>query len=204
MNKAFVQACTAEDPTEAQECLLWGADVNSRSNRGMTGLIKAICWNRITTVHMLLSRHDIDVNMTDAEGMCALHYAAWHNRVDILTMLLADPRLNTVNARNNDGCTPLLDAVDNNSADSVKLLLRDPRINPNIKFEFPRCECYRCRTERSSSPIRRGTTLTHGGSPLMWAVKRGLKECASLLLADPRVNIMTTDSHRRSPAEVAR
>ena len=199
----FVQACGAEDPTAVQEQLLWGADVNSRASYGVTGLIRAIGRNRIKIVHLLLSRHDIDVNATDLEGMSPLHYAAWHDRVDILTTLLADSRLN-VNARTDDGSTPLLSAVDNNSADSVKLLLSDPRIDPNIKFEFPRCGCYRCRTERSSGPHQPGSTLTYGGSPLMWAVKRGLEECTRILLTDPRVNIMTTDSFKRSSAQVAR
>ena len=204
MAAPFVQACCGEDPTAVQEQLLLGVDVNSRDKYGVTGLIKAICWNRITTVHLLLCRHDIDVNMADAEGMCALHYAAWHDRVDILIQLLADPRLNTVNARSISGSTPLLSAVDNNSAVSAKLLLDDVRTNPNIRFEFARCECYKCRTERSSSSNKPGDTLTHGGSPLMWAVKRGLEECTRLLLANPRVSIMTTDSHRRTASEVAR
>ena len=205
MAAIFVKACGAENPAKVQEQILSGVDINSRAEFGTTGLLKAICWDRIATVHLLLSRSEIDVNKVDAEGRCPLHYAAWYNRSNILTALLADPRLNTVNLRCNEGSTPLLLAVDNNSSTCVKLLLEDPRTQPNAKFQFSRCcECYKCRTERKTRPNEPGATLTHGGSPLMWAVKLGYKKCVTILLADPRVNIMTTDSYRRSHSEVAR
>ena len=178
--------------------------MNSKDEYGLTGLMKAIVRNKTATIHMLLRRCDIDINIGDSEGRCALHHAAWYDRGDIVTLLLADHRLSTVNMCCHDGGTPLLAAVDNNSIHSIKLLLEDSRISPNIQFEFPRCECPKCQMDIRTNPNQPGMTLTHGGSPLMWAVKRGLEECVKILLPHPRVNIMTTDSFRRSQTEVDR
>ena len=43
-----------------------------------------------------------------------------------------------------------------------------------------------------------------GVTPLMLAVKSNHVDCAELLLADPRVDLMTRDNYKRSKGEVAR
>ena len=62
----------------------------------------------------------------------------------------------------------------------VLLLLRDGRTDPNIKDD------------------RMGVT------PLMLAVKTNHVDCVELLLADPRVDLVTRDNYKRSKSEVAR
>ena len=203
---SFVEACGKESPSEVQQRLLWGANVNGRGRFGWTGLMAATVWRNKAIVSLLLKQDDIDINMTDSGGRSTLHHAAWYRNVDTLVMLLADPRLNTINLMDTGGETPLLAAVDNNSVECVQLLLMDPRTDPNIKFEFERCKCDRCSSffDCSSNSNSPGISLMHGGSPLMWAVKKGLKDCVKLLLPDPRVDLMTTDSYKRSKGEVIR
>ena len=60
------------------------------------------------------------------------------------------------------------------------MLISDKRTDPNIKDD------------------RMGVT------PLMLAVKSNHVDCAELLLADPRVDLMTRDNYKRSKGEVAR
>ena len=201
---SFVDACGKKSACQVQLLLLRGVNVNGRGRFGWTGLMAAIVWENAEMVTLLLSRDDIDINMTDSEGRSALHHAAWYRRIEILATLLADPRLNTVNPLDESGATPLLVAVDNCSIECIQLLLKDPRTDPNLKFEFSRCKCERCSSHKDSSSNRPGVSLTYGGSPLMWAVKRGLKECVKILLPDPRVNLMTTDSYTRSKGELIR
>ena len=122
MSLSFVDTCAFKTSRDVQEQLLLGANVNSKDKYGLTGLMKAIVRNKTATVHMLLRRCDIDINIADLEGRCALHHAAWYDRGDIVTLLLADHRLSTVNMCCHDGGTPLLAAVDNNSIHSIKLL----------------------------------------------------------------------------------
>ena len=62
----------------------------------------------------------------------------------------------------------------------VQLLLRDGRTDPNIKYD------------------------RMGATPLMLAVKTNHVDCVELLLADPRVDLMTRDNYKRNKAEVSR
>ena len=112
----------------------------------------------------------------------AKHEAASHDEnSECLALLLARPDLSTVNPRDEHKETPLSSAVKINALRCVQLLISDNRTDPNIKDN-------------------------RGNSPLMFAVKRNFRfeDCAKLLLADPRVDLMTRDNYKRSRGEVNR
>ena len=98
---------------------------------------------------------------------------------EVLSILLARPELTTVNVTGiRSGETPLWLAVSNRATPCVQVLLNDVCTNLNIKC----CSV----------------------SPLMLAVKGNYLAGVDLLLADPRVDLMTRHAYQRSEEEVIR
>ncbi len=71
-----------------------------------------------------------DLNTAQADGTTALHWAAYHDRVDIVTQLLAAGA--KADAANRYGITPLLLACQNGSEEIVRSLL-NAGANANVK-----------------------------------------------------------------------
>src|SRR5262245_18874058 len=74
-----------------------------------------------TKVSALLTQA-VEVNAVQADGMTALHWAAYHDRQEIVSLLLSAHA--TVSAANRYGITPLSLACTNGSAAVVNLLLK--------------------------------------------------------------------------------
>ena len=188
MAEEFFERCRKGDLEGVQAALQSGADVNSKNENGLTGLMMAVSGNHTAVARLLLEQEGIDISICDKYGQrhnygeSALHYAArFTKNSECLAILLARPELTSqmVNKKDMYGETPLWLAVCGGAADCVQVLLNDNRTDPNIKDE-------------------------DGISPLMFAIKNNDVECAALLLPDPRVDLMTRDAYERSGEEVKR
>ena len=87
-----------------------GQDINRSDEDFTTGLMWALIRGHNSVVELLLSQPSLDVNISDSDGATALHRAC-HGNVTGLRLLLADPRLTSINARGQYGDTPLMAAV---------------------------------------------------------------------------------------------
>ena len=70
---------------------------------------------------------DLNVNVTGQHNRTVLHEAALRGDNDMITALLAHPRIE-VNAQTPKGATPIMLAIKIRKIDSVKLLLEDTRV----------------------------------------------------------------------------
>ena len=101
-----------------------------------------------------------------------------------LAKLLARPDLDedSVNNIYQYGWTSLHSAVQSGAVRCLQLLLSDERSDPNMEYY----DGY------------------EGDTPLMLAVKYNHVGCVEVLLANPRVDVMTRDWKRKSKEEVSR
>ena len=76
-----------------------------------SGLMLALFGSHNIVVRFLLEQPSLDLNCTNVSGRTALHFAVLGDNVDGLRLLLADPRLNTVNHKDKDSVTPVMAAV---------------------------------------------------------------------------------------------
>ena len=91
------------------------------SGAGEPRLADAIEQADWTAVESLLDKNRHEVNAQQADNMTALHWAAWHDRLDICKTLVE--RGADVQAHNRYGVTPLAIACLNGNAEMVRLLL---------------------------------------------------------------------------------
>ena len=88
-----------------------------------TGLFYAVEKKHNSIVRLLLEQPTADLNNTDMCGDTALHCAVYHDgNIEAVQLLLADPRLNTVNHKNNDGETPVMLAMIFGNMDALRKL----------------------------------------------------------------------------------
>lgn len=123
-----------------------GIDVNAVEFwwRG-TALSAACRGNNVEIVRRLLSRHDIDVNLGNIDGVTALHQAAARGHSACLELLLAHPRLDlnkktrrvyTTHIPSDErGVTAIVMAVKHNQKAAVELLMQDVRTDLGTKNE---------------------------------------------------------------------
>ena len=85
-------------------------------------------------VRLLLEQPTADLNNTDMCGDTALHCAVYHDgNIEALQMLLADPRLTTVNHENNDEETPVMLAMTYENMDALRLLAFHPSVDLDVR-----------------------------------------------------------------------
>lgn len=106
-------------------------------------------------IHKLLSNKEIDINLTDREGWSAAYQATQLSDPWVLSEIANMPGV-CLNSKNIDKSTPLIRAADRNNLEAVRVLLQH-RVNVNI-----------------SNVV---------GTALFYAVRKGQKEIALLLLA---------------------
>jgi ankyrin repeat protein len=91
--------------------ILWGADINHKSPGGWTAFLSAVRWSRSKTL-LVLKEKGANINEKGWANRTALHMAAWAaSPVTIPTLL--DWGLD-VNAQDDEGMTPLMNAVSHN------------------------------------------------------------------------------------------
>ena len=82
-----------------------------------------------------LKNDDVDVNTQNETGWTPLHYAAEHNYVECVKLLLGVQNID-VNIKNKDGRTPLHISVFLLTIKCVKVLLAHQDIDVNIRDVF--------------------------------------------------------------------
>ena len=118
---SFPHLCEEGRLEEVRAALARGQDVNSSVRDNRTGLMGAILGGHNSVVELLLSQPSLNVNSTTSIGATALHLAC--PNVTGLRLLLADPRLTSINARDGFGNTPLMWAVSDGSVECVRELV---------------------------------------------------------------------------------
>ena len=100
--------------------------------------------------------------------------------VACIRLLLPDERLdpNKPGDSETGAESPLLLAVDNDAVQIVQLLLDSPRTDPNVGVQ---------NTQINMAPL----------TPLMHAVEMNKEAMVKILLADPRVDLYTTENFDR-------
>ena len=102
--------------------LAGGQDVNSCDGYNITALMLALLRGHNSVVELLLSQPSLDVNSVNCNGSTALHWAS--SNMTGLRLLLADPRLTSVNTRDCNGRTPLMRAMRCGRVEVVRELVR--------------------------------------------------------------------------------
>ena len=72
---SLVELCRNGNLEGVKAALKSGTNVNTKNDYGQTGLIWAVRNNHNSVVDLLLSTPNIDVNLKDNKGGCALHLA---------------------------------------------------------------------------------------------------------------------------------
>ena len=86
-------------------------------------------------VKLLLEQPTLDLNLTDSSGTTALHFAAIKDNVEGARLLLADPRLNTHNHKDNNGWTPVMTAIIHKKVNVLRELVAHPSVDLDIGFK---------------------------------------------------------------------
>merc|ERR1711936_1118591 len=106
LTMSFVGHCRAGDLEGVRAALQRGANVNTKSDYGLTGLMHAVRHNCISVVALLLKTPNIDVNQRDDYRRCALHWAVTKENNEALELLLNVPNID-VNIVDREGLSAL-------------------------------------------------------------------------------------------------
>jgi ankyrin repeat protein len=149
----------------------WGALFSSGAAAAGSDVADAVMrQDQAQLTHLIAAKADVDAAQPD--GSTALHWAAYHGDIRVLSLLLkagANP-----NIRTSTGMTPLLLACEAGNADLVAQLL-NAHADPNL-------------------------TLGHGETPLMMAARTGSVPVLKLLLAQKGVKIDAKEQLRGTTA----
>lgn len=109
------------DVAAARRVISFGVDVNARDQEGLTPLLRAVMYENVEVLRLLLE-HGADVSIRGADdypgeaGLIALHAAAWNGREDIYRLLVAAGADPTV--RSHDGYSVLHRVAASQAGDS--------------------------------------------------------------------------------------
>ena len=82
----FIELCKSGNAVKVEEAISNGANVNAKSNSGMTALIWA-AYSGHTEVVKVLLQHGVDVNAKDSKGWTALQWACNQGKSEIIKLL---------------------------------------------------------------------------------------------------------------------
>ena len=214
---SLVEFCKKGHLEGVKAALQSGADVNTKGEFGQTGLMWAVIYNHNSVVALLLNIPNIDVTQKDNEGRCALHWAVTWKNIEALNLLINVPTID-VNIVTNNGKNAVHRAVYSNNIEGLKVLLNVPNIDVNIVDNYGYSAVHTAEKVNNtgllklllSHPSLTALTLNMkdkfgGNTPVMLAVKmKNRSKHMEVLVADPRVDLDTTDKEGRSLEEVAR
>ena len=117
-------ADSSDNSCEILRCLIEnGADVNGVNKVKQTPLMKAAKSGHINALTLLI-KHGADVDLQDSDGYKALHFAVFGSDIssEILSCLIGSGA--DVNARTNNGVTPLMIAAEEGHINAVTSLVK--------------------------------------------------------------------------------
>lgn len=125
------------DSSIVEILLAAGADVNAADRRIRTALSRACFKGLPKVVEALLTSEEVDLNIKDLDYETPLIFASMSGQAEIVELLLSQPRLVDVNARDRYGMTALMYACQRNHVQVLKHLLnthvdigmKNPRYN---------------------------------------------------------------------------
>ena len=121
-NDDLLSAAFNGDIALVKASLRAGADVNAKTNTGITALMEAVWMGKANMIRLLL-KGGADVNAKADNGTTALMQAAGMGKANKIRLLLKGGA--DVNARDaNDGTTALMQAVMNRETNVIRLLLK--------------------------------------------------------------------------------
>lgn len=186
----------------------------------LTPLHRAIMQQNPSALHELLQT-GADVNMTDADGRTALHFAldlvngsnqdCRQNYIRCVTLLLSAPGVD-VNRKNDTGDSALHLAVETESAECLQAVLSglDVKLNDknsdgdtalHIAAEQADGQCLQLLLRLSG--IKVNERDSHSETPLLRAARKGNAVCVQLLLSAPGIDINLPDENDRTPLTAA-
>ena len=123
-------ASDAGDIVSVRAALAGGQSANSRGGRDgdETCLMAAVGWGHEEVVTELLQQEDCDPSLEDRDKCTALHYACYNGRVGMVRQLASHPRQGSLNSKDSDGYTAIMDAVRKGLAECVLALGRVARV----------------------------------------------------------------------------
>ena len=137
MDSLLWNLCYKGNIEEVRAALGRGEDVNCLNNNSniyshrlqQTGLMLAVMNKHNSIVKLLLEQPTVDLNLTDHQGYTALHYAANHNNVEAVQLLLADSRFHSVNLKDSHGKTPVMNAIFYKKNGALRELVANPSVD---------------------------------------------------------------------------
>ena len=110
------------------EINLFGCCPKGRTLLG-NAVMSAVIDDDNAIVELLLKQPELDINSVNEIGDTALHVAGYSGNLWAVKKLVSDPRIKTLNSRNNDGQTPLIGAVRMGDVDCVRELVKIPGVD---------------------------------------------------------------------------
>ena len=190
-----------QDCRQMLKLLLFCANinVNLKSDRGITPLMKAVAYEDGEITRLLLAHGDIQVNIRGEKGRTALHFGATQRNAEALRILLAQEYIQ-VNIRDNRGSTALHVAVKSKwELEVLQLLLAREDLEVNATndrgesalFGAVRNAPYTSSLNVAELFLARGDV--DGYSPLYHAICSGQPDVAHLLLKREDLEISVED-----------
>lgn len=160
--------------------------VTGRVEANEAPLADAVQKSDIPAIRRQLARRDL-VNQAQADGMTALHWAAFHGNLEVAKQLVAAGA--TVSVTNRYGIPPLSLACQNGSAALVEWLLQN---GADANSSLPGGETALMTASRTGKPgpvkalLKRGASVNarerRGQTALMWAAAEGHTDVVNLLI----------------------
>lgn len=116
------EAVAASDIPGIQTLLMDGIDINMEDEIGRTALNLAIQLDDKKITTYLLSIPEIDINLSDKNGLSPLHWAVINNNGELLNLLLSHGA--DINVQEIDGWTPLHLALKSSPKEIIAILLK--------------------------------------------------------------------------------
>ena len=164
------------------------------ANRGIVDVAEVKAWSKLAS--MLTT--GVDINVTQPDGMSALHWAVYHGHAPMVEALIAAG--GTVNASTRYNVTPLSIACTLNNADIVKILLKAGADASLTQPGGITCLMLAARTGNPESvqhfvdyDVNLNATERSGQTALMWAAAEGNIAAVDVLL-DAKANFDVEDS----------
>eukprot|EP00981_Chlorochromonas_danica_P007492 scaffold1757_cov218-Ochromonas_danica.AAC.1 len=196
-------------------------DVNKADKDGWTPFYTACHYGHVEVVKVFLLGGPVDVNKPTcnitSRKLSWLFYLSWfrdqddytpltiackNGHVELVTLLLHDPRVNA-NMTTDDGRTPLHYACRGGHIEVVKMLLLDERVDVNKTNKDGCIPLHRACSKGNVEVIRMflldervdvATADKDGRTPLHYACRGGHIEVVKMLLLDERVDVNKSDN----------